>query len=497
MPGSDDLPELLDELASVMRARLSPAVLRRHPRLVERLTSGLALTDPLSTALTRVKVSILGLPGVVGEAAQAMVGLSPLHPRTAAPRATREVIKNTLAQILERRTGSVQLSTRRVEQLERQLLAPYVALALGLIERVEVPPSWILDLEKVPSSDAESDTASHDVRSLPIFVQYCNPELVRVSGLGDVLDDYRSMMRLLRTATRLALLLTDDAIIFPASYLYEVPGFTSFLSEAGPVRECGLLAFISPSSDLSAFREMKRDEYRDDTENPYSSNPLPRGGLPGLIWRPRGQTSTASHIAGEWRSQLEGSTGQLVQAVRAASQRGIVTERDAINELLAVPGRLDGKAFIGRFARATTSITFSPLESALIETFLSYSYLRSYLGDLNASILTDFPFGDLSCGIAFDGTDRTYRALAVHPLLTRFSRLGLMAYLFDEATWSDFMTIRNLPELPYVIDHLAYGNLAEATERALARTRHGVGHVRSVTAIQAQLQQLLRAMHAS
>jgi hypothetical protein len=452
------------------------------------------VTDPVLATVSRIEAAIFATKGLMGEALRAAVGLHDLYPETAEPRASRETIKNVLSSILSHVPDGTPLSTRRVEQLEREVLTPYLAVRLGLVDSFTLPPAWSRGDHSPSAHTFSAVEASSERRYRPIFMQYCNPELLQLSGLGHLLQRAGSIQATLTMASRVALILTDDTLIFPASYVFEVPGFTDFLAQAGPAREAGLFSYVAPVADLQIFREVKSAEYRNDTFNPYKAANTSKANLPGLIWTPRGPSPTAEHISAEWHERLSQESGQLGTLVHAITARGVYQNRVVVDELRGVPERLDGQAFVGRFARAATRLDLSPYESVLLDVFLSHSYLRSYLTDLDATLLVAFLFGDLSCGIS--PRDGNYRTVPVRPLLAQLERLGLSRYLFRQASWEEFMMIRRLPELPYAIDLLLTITGSETVNRAVAEVGQDEVVKLSATVVQSVLAGLLARLGA-
>lgn len=487
---ADDTALLLAELLDVLRRRVAPEALTDAARLVDYLNREYRAQDALEFAADRVRAAVFLVDGVVGDAARAMTGLDDSFPETMDPSTSREDIKLLVGRLLDQRRGQLGYTARRVEQLEAELICPLVARHLGIVDFITVPRRWSQRAE----DDGNQRILSGDRRHRPVFVQYCNPEFLRLSGLGPLLHIPEAMKDLLQRATRLALLLTDDLVIFPASYLFEVPGFRHFLEEAGPARDAGLFAFISPTADLDVFQEQKAEEYREDGANPYAVDgtvAFPTG----LVWRPRGGEPTAVSIAHEWDLTTATAAGLLERVARSIARRTGQREQAVLDRLATVPGRLEGRAFVGRFAREVAEMNFSASDTALIDIFLSSAYLHSYVGDMDATILIDFPFGDLALDVR-PATASDPRVVSVRPLLTALSRIGLDEYMLDHATWDEFLTIRNMPEIAFVMDSLAERRPSRAVGAALAKTRHPSGRSRSLAMAQSSIKRLSDMLQA-
>ena len=404
-----------------------------------------------------------------GKRGRALRMMMRLDPDTSAPGVTRTEITNRIGQVLDNRQSLSGYSDRRVQQLERSQLTPYVAAQLGLVEQIQL---------ELFHDSVDSITKP---RQLPVFVQYCNPELFRVLGRENVLADRGHMLTLLRMATRMALLLSDNLILFPFSYFYEVSVFPEFVNELGPVKELGLLGYVSPAADLDESRLAKAPEYGLDPNNPYKRKLTIS---PGFAWRPRASNTTASDIGNDWDSSIDSESGAVFELAKQMAKRLDRRRSSILRDLRAVPSRLEGRAFVGRFAQKAIDIDMSPSEVHAIELFLSDTYIKSYLGDLDAVVLVDFPVksGGMRTPIT-SSPAFNHRVISVSTLSTGLERMGIDRYLLQRCTWPEFLTAHGHPLLSLVIDSIAFRPGDPLTERALgelSRFRHPSRKITSV-----------------
>lgn len=461
-PGDLHLVDVMTELVICLRAGVSIDALKGSPALLHALTEASVITNASDRieAARRILEIVQLTPGRVGTALRLMTKVDPRSKRLLT---TRQSILLEMGQVLDTRTNSKGLSARRVEQLERSTLAPLVASRLGLLNEVKFDQA----LMTLP----DSGEVLH--RQLPVFVQYCNPELFRALGYERVLLDKALIVSLLDSATRLALLITDNIVLFPVTYIFEVNGFAEFLSTASPAREMGLLGFISPSPDLEEARAAKEPEYETDPNNPYGRSGKIRNSA-GLIWRPRASHTTASAISAEWMASTEENRGPVAEVAQRVAKR-LNLPRDAVAmEFSQIPQKLEDQAFIGRHVRALLQHDLTPSEMRSVELFLSDSYLRSYLGDLDASILVDFSIGSMRTSVG-SVAHLAPRIISVSTLNVGLARLGLDRYLLAGCHWSEFLDIRRHPMLGLIIDAIAFRAGDPITERAIAelsRFRH-------------------------
>jgi hypothetical protein len=304
--------------------------------------------------------------------------------------------------------------------------------------------------------DADVPTLStahtdHYVRHRPIFVQYLNPEILACYGYDIVAADNRSLLTRALQATRLAVLATNDCLILPASYFFEIPHFDVFLNQIDDLLIAGQICYTASLSDLTIYEEAKADEYRDDPHNRYRldhSLVLRRG--ESLAWRPRRGRSTAIDIGAGWRSAImpDGDLGSLLRSTRP--RQGHRPGRAIERALITIPDRLEGRAFIGRFVRPAIPFGLTRQNSAHMDLFLSRAYLGSYLSDLDAMMLVDFRFGDLSCGVSSILSEPSVRLLSARRLELVLRWLSVDVFIREIATWADLLELRSAPEFDVV-----------------------------------------------
>ncbi len=292
-------------------------------------------------------------------------------------------------------------------------------------------------------------------------MQYLNPEILHVYGHPVRPGRPQISTEQAVRATRLAVLATDANLVMPASYLFEVPGIPDLLHRLRGLVALRQVAYCAPVADVTRYGEQKIAEYRADRHNPYVT-PSSLAVAADLDWRPRGTSSTVRDIADRWDGALERG-GELGTLTAALARRG-VPER----ELRAVPERLGEQAFISRFVAGVLPVPLRPEELSRIGWFVSKAYLASYLRDLDAMILRDLPFGDLSCGVTREPDVTAVSARALELVL---GWLGLTEFVHVTATWSDLVRLRSSPEFGSLAVASQGVDRIEALRRAVARSR--------------------------
>jgi hypothetical protein len=323
-----------------------------------------------------------------------------------------------------------------------------------------------------PPSPAHSDAVNRD---RPVFVQYTNPEILACYGIDAGERHAALMLTQALDATRLALLLTERHLLIPASYIFEIPWYPIFLGCLEPLVRAGALRYVAPVPDLADYREMKLHEYRQDRHNPYRRAEL-RGicADPDFSWAPRHGGGTAAGIGELWRAALRPG-GELHGIARGTAHRWHRPRGRAERLLARTPERLEGQAFIARFVEHTLPVPLSPAESTSLAFFLSRAYLRSYLLDLDAAILTDLPAGDLACGLGHRSAGMAGRLPSARRLDTVLHWLGIADFVHRIAAWDELLRLRSLPGFGLVIDRAYNESSLDALRMAVLAARGSRG----------------------
>ncbi|UUU32146.1 hypothetical protein JIX56_20805 [Streptomyces sp. CA-210063] len=280
-------------------------------------------------------------------------------------------------------------------------------------------------------------------RSRPLFIQYLNPEVLACYGLFCRGVHSERVLRESLRITRLAVLLTDANLVFPASYIFEVPCFAVFLREISPLVASGRVSCVAPVMDLEAYRELKAEEYRHDRVNPYAAK-VELGGERIVAWQPRLGSSTAD-ISSLWHSAFE-ENGDFSGLVESVSARWSGRREDIEDSLYSVPQRLEGQAVVGRFVQKVIPIGLTARESTRVNILLSRAYLLSYLRDLRANMLVDFDHSDLSCGVSAAHEGSAFSLLSARRFDLALRWIGIHTYVHGTASWQQLISLRSIPE---------------------------------------------------
>ncbi|MCW2882544.1 MAG: hypothetical protein JWQ95_6644 [Sphaerisporangium sp.] len=310
-------------------------------------------------------------------------------------------------------------------------------------------------------------------RERSLFVQYVNPEILACYGKDITRGDVAQILTQALWATRLAVLLTDAYLIFPSSYMFELPWFGAFLGGIEPLIREGVVRHTSPTPELTAYQDMKVREYRRDERNPYSA-PQRLRIEPDLAWYPHFGKPTAIGIADLWKKALapEGDLSGVVHAVARAWHRPY----GRVESIMAKsPDRLEGQAFVKRFVQRTLPGPVPGDAESLLALFLSAAYLRSYVRDLDTAILTDLPTGPLSCELDDSMEDMKGRLLSSRRLDLALRWLRVDHFVHRGATWKELILLRSSPEFGMITSMLYGSGSANAFRLAIigaSRSRH-------------------------
>ncbi|WP_424535629.1 hypothetical protein ACOZ38_36980 [Sphaerisporangium viridialbum] len=310
-------------------------------------------------------------------------------------------------------------------------------------------------------------------RERSLFIQYVNPEILACYGKDVTRGDVGQILEQSLRATRLAVLLTDAYLLFPSSYMFELPWFGVFLRAVEPLIHEGLIRHTSPTPELTAYRDMKVREYRRDENNPYSTSQ--RFHIePDLAWYPHSGKPTSVGIAELWSRALtpEGGLSGVVHAVARAWHRPYGRVERA---MARSPERLEGQAFVKRFVERTLPGPMPGDADSLLGLFLSAAYLRSYVRDLDTAILTDLPIGPLSCELNDSMEDMKGRVLSYRRLDLALHWLRVDHFVHRGATWKELVLLRSSAEFGMITSLLYGSGSANAFRLAIigaSRSRH-------------------------
>jgi len=281
---------------------------------------------------------------------------------------------------------------------------------------------------------------SASLRPSKVFVQFVNPELLTLYGWQ---GNERQLLAKAIELSRLALLVAEDGLVFPRSYLVEVAVIDRLLEYLTRARAAGLLAVASESPDALEFLAKKRREYRGvHTLFGGYGEDADAVQLDAELWTPR-TASSSGEIRATWLDELEGR-GLWQQVLQAGSlpylNRNLSRLENAIER---VPDRLYGRAFIYRHLEGLLPIDLTVSQRVAVEMLISRAYLLSYMNEYNAAILVDGPCGQLDCGISqkLDG----HEAVSVRKLNELLSLLGISGHLRRSMSLQALLRLRNEP----------------------------------------------------
>lgn len=114
-----------------------------------------------------------------------------------------------------------------------------------------------------------------------------------------------------------------------------------------------------------------------------------------------------------------------------------------------VPDRLEGRAFIAEYVFDALRAGLSPTSRYEVAWSLSAQYVDSYIRDLDANILVDFPWATLDITADFG-----WRRISVRQLHNWLRHLGLQILLRDDVRIEDLVQVATSLEFDLVFEAL-------------------------------------------
>lgn len=284
----------------------------------------------------------------------------------------------------------------------------------------------------------------------PFFVQYLNPEILSLYGIKYPLGR-KAVWEMLRL-TRYGALIGRERIVFPDSYNWEVAEFKTILNNIAPACRAGIVYISKSAIKSSLYAEKKREEYRDEPEI-YDSyaRPVERTQDDNLRIAPRIARSTASDIASGWADLL--NTGCLLDRI-LHNQSFRFKRLSAIEDAVAsVPERLDGRAFISRYAIPLLPFTPYAQDITRISYFISRVYLESYLSEHRAFILSDTNLGGLDCELDTYSKRGEIQKISYRYFAHIFETLGISRCFERLISWNQLLRLRTSPIVDWFIQY--------------------------------------------
>lgn len=208
------------------------------------------------------------------------------------------------------------------------------------------------------------------------------------------------MLGLATQLARVGLMVAEDGLVLPRSYLIEVRIIDRFLEYLKAATAAGLIHVSSESPAALEFLAKKRREYRSRSELfPGYGEETETPDLDVGVWTSRARSSSGD-ITETWIGEL-GSGGLWQQILAQGARPYLDRPLGRIEaEIEATPQRLDGRAFIFQFAEGLLPVDLEISQRVSVEMLISRAYLMSYMREYQASILVDLPIGRLDCGLA-------------------------------------------------------------------------------------------------
>jgi hypothetical protein len=287
-----------------------------------------------------------------------------------------------------------------------------------------------------------------------VFIQYINPEIISLYGVNRRFTQHELYSHSIKL-TKYAFLLSNDILIMPASYLFEINFINQFLKELKPLQDEGIIHFSSSTENLHDYAIAKKAEYREELKlfpkYTTGNNNIVSKRIP-LMWIPRIQRSASKDITAVWHQELYKQTGLWRTIFDRRIKKHTLQISKLESEIDKIPERIEGKAFIFRYTKSLLPNDLNVQEETKINMLINRGYLESYLDEYNAVILTDTMLGQLDCGLSKFNETGHLRFVSLRSILKIFNFLKIKNFIDNELTWQELIELRNHPVLRWLME---------------------------------------------
>jgi predicted nucleotide-binding protein len=207
-----------------------------------------------------------------------------------------------------------------------------------------------------------------------------------------------------RLATRFSLLAAKEVLVPAASY-FESPVCRTIVDEFESVFDTGIIWLVGGGSSSEEFRYEKLQQYPSGSSirSRYSSRRR-NGSLPPFRTRKR---SSTRDIVKSWSQHLETSQ---IETLFSGTPSGVPTDLE--RRWASVPDRLANRAFI--VDHVMPIVVDHPSDRIVknrLHSVVNYAYFNSYVGELDAGVVTDLIYLAAPHEIPSLGIDLSFRSL--------------------------------------------------------------------------------------
>jgi hypothetical protein len=325
-----------------------------------------------------------------------------------------------------------------------------------------------------------------------VFLQYINPEIITLYGANRRFKRQELYKRAI-SLTKYALVLSENILIMPASYLFEVGFISQFLKELKPLEDAGILQFASPTADLYEYVH-KKIEYRDELvlfpEYATESRAL-ISRKQSLTWIPKLQRS-ADVIGSAWRQELYRDNGLWRQILEKQMQNRSILPSKLESTIELVPNHLESRAFIFRYTKPLLQMILEPVQETQINMLICRAYLESYLEELRAMIFVDTPLGRLDCGLSQINKHGNLRTISFRALSNSLRAINLHDYIDRHLNWQELIELRGQPAFRWLMDLIIINSLdpSRPLNSAILKSRYNRNDVATNISNQQSLQEV-------
>lgn len=226
-----------------------------------------------------------------------------------------------------------------------------------------------------------------------VLVHFLDHEILQSFGVNR--KNHKRVLRELRLAFRIGLLLARNGVILPASHRFESSYAARILEQHKVFADFSFINLASNTLDIAAFFEQKQQQYSGNTQRHplyFEKTVVEIENEFIARWILKKNDSTRDIVA-EWLRSI-GSSDTWGAIYRFSNVTSVSTfER----ELALAPERLEGQAFVGDFVTPLLPFSKAPeVVLRFINILIQRAYINSFVQSFDAACLDDLPLFDTS-----------------------------------------------------------------------------------------------------
>jgi hypothetical protein len=264
------------------------------------------------------------------------------------------------------------------------------------------------------------------VYSRDVFVHFLDHEILDLYNIAKGFRDDEVLAES-TSALRIGYLFTTGSLLVPLSSYFESGLARAVLRSLRTLGEVGDLQIVASSEDYATFIYEKQEQYKHDRKRYplYFAEDGIKELLTLRIPLKLRRASSTRQITRGWKNSLT-DLPDLWSPIFASGNPGSTEQFE--NSIDDLPERLEGSAFIWSFVKPLLPVSdVTPAGELSLKRLISEHYVRSYIEEFEACILTGLNIGELDFGVPIDWqfpmreVRRTLRTIGIEVPIDRLS----------------------------------------------------------------------------